>query len=206
MSAEGNAPGPEAPPDPLAPLLRRWQADGDPEALDALLREEVATLKRRLRARVGDVPDPAISVSDLAQQAVAKLLAVEPAPRFDDPRALRAYLWTAAWRLLLDRLRRNGRAPARVDVSSTSQLEAHLATDGDASAVERRERSVALEVALNLLKPAEREILDLVYFRALDIEGAARELGIARDAANMRLVRARRALGARLAAWSGVIG
>ncbi len=206
MSAEGNATGPEAPPDPLAPLLRRWQDEGDPDALDALLREEVATLKRRLHARVGNVPDPAVSVSDLAQQAVVKLLAVEPAPRFDDPRALRAYLWTSAWRLLLDKLRRNGRTPARVDVSSTSQLDAHLATDGASSTLDRRERSVALEVALNLLKPAEREILELVYFRSLDIEGAARELGIARDAANMRLVRARRALGARLAAWSGVIG
>ena len=68
-----------------------------------------------------------------------------------------------------------------------------------------RERSLALDLALNLLRPAEREILRLAYLERLGIEGAAGRLGIGRDAAKMRLVRARRELARKLCRWEEAI-
>jgi DNA-directed RNA polymerase specialized sigma24 family protein len=96
-------------PDPAAALLRRWQESHDADALDRLLRLEVAELATRLRRRGGDLLRPSQSASDLAQEAVLRLLQTESTPVFDDPRQLRAYLWKSAWRLLLNRLGKAGR-------------------------------------------------------------------------------------------------
>ena len=72
--------------------------------------------------------------------------------------------------------------------------------------VDERDRSMALDVAVNLLMPAERAILDLVYFKQFDIAAAAERLGVTKEAANMRLVRARRALAEKLSDWDDLIG
>ena len=55
-------------------------------------------------------------------------------------------------------------------------------------------RQEALELALNLLKPEDQEILELVYFRHQPVGEAATKLGVARAAIEMRLTRARRRL------------
>src|SRR5690242_15439230 len=93
-------------------LLRRWQEQGDIDALDELLYVEVSVLKSRLRGRSAGSP---VSASDIAQEAIARFLDVDGVPRFDHPRALRAYLWTAAWRLLAKRLRTPERHAMRID-------------------------------------------------------------------------------------------
>ena len=85
-------------------------------------------------------------------------------------------------------------------------LDGSLATTGGQTTVDRRDRNVALELAVNLLEPDEQEILDLVYFRDLGIEGAAQQLGVNHGAAKMRLVRARRSLAKRLEGWTDLIG
>jgi RNA polymerase sigma factor (sigma-70 family) len=190
--------------DRAAHLLRRWQEQGDTEALDELLHLEVAVLKSRLRGR-GVAPGPPVSASDIAQEAVARFLDVDSAPRFDHPRALRAYLWTAAWRLLARRLQSPERRALRIDEMESWDLERGLSTSGGFAALDARERSLALDLALNLLKPAEREVLRLAYLDRLGIEGAAERLGIGRDAAKMRLVRARRELARKLCRWEEAI-
>ena len=65
---------------------------------------------------------------------------------------------------------------------------------------------MALELALNLLKPEDQEILELVYFRQKPVAEAATQLGVARAAVEMRLTRARRRLATKLADWSELIG
>lgn len=97
------------PPDPREPsadLLRRWQEHEDRAALDELLRIEIGILKARIRRQGAQLVEPAASASDVAQEAVLRVLELETPPHFETPQALRAYLWTAAWRLLLARLRR----------------------------------------------------------------------------------------------------
>jgi DNA-directed RNA polymerase specialized sigma24 family protein len=187
-------------------LLRRWQESGDLEALDELLRIEIGMLKARIRSRGANLTSPEMSVSDVAQDAVMRMLRVEPPPSFDSPEAMRAYLWLAAWRLLVGRLRQPGHEMARIDGAGSAGIDGALETTGGFSGIEARDRAVALELALSLLDPAEREILDLVYFREAGIEGAVRQFGISHDAARKRTLRARRSLAKKLATWTEIIG
>lgn len=191
--------------DPGVVLLQPWQEQGDPDALDELLRLEIGLLKNRLRSKGLRVAGDPVSVSDIAQETVVRFLEVNTAPHFDSPRGLRAYLWTAAWRLLVQRLQKPERHALRIDEMESWNLERGLSTSGGLGALDERERSLALDLALNLLRPAERDVLRLVYLERLGIEGAAQKLGIARDAAKMRLVRARRELAKKLCRWEEMI-
>ncbi len=185
-------PDPEASADePTRALLARWQGADDVDALDELLRGEIDVLARRLRARVGGPISASMSASDLAQEAVLRLLRLEEAPNFDDPRALRAYLWTSAWRLLVNRMQRPGRDVVRLADAESRTLSGVFGASGGIGALETDEQRTALELVGNLLKPEDREALSLVYFQGLSIEEAARRVGISRGALDMRLMRAR---------------
>lgn len=133
-----------------------------------------------------------------------RFLSLDQPPPFEDPARLRSYLWKAAHNLLLDRVRRPAERRALHLGSCGSAPEP--ATTGGLRAVGDRERSAALAVALQLLRPADREILERVYLRGQDLTDAARELAIEYGAAKMRLVRARDALFEKLKRWSDLIG
>lgn len=187
-------------------LLERWQANQDLEALDELLRGEVQSLARRLRNRAGQAFSGSMSASDLAQEAVLRWLRLDAPPRFDDPSALRAYLWTAAWRLLVNRLERPGRSVVRLSSDDSMALSGVLATTGGFGAIGASEQRSALEVVVNLLRPEDRECLGLVYFEGLPIEEAARRAGVTRSTFDVRLLRARKRLAERLVDWADVVG
>jgi len=187
-------------------LLARWQGQGDVEALDELLRGEVHELARRLRARAGRAFDGALSASDLAQEAVLRLLRLDEPPAFDDPRALRAYLWTAAWRLLANRLASPAHALVRLSHDQTASLSGVCAHSGGLGALERDDQQRALELVVNLLRPEDQECLSLVYFQGLSIEAAAQRAGVTRATLDVRLTRARRRLAERLVDWSDAVG
>jgi RNA polymerase sigma-70 factor (ECF subfamily) len=190
-------------PDPSISLLERWQHDGDVDALDELLRAEIAALAARLRSRGRGMLRPSVSASDLAQEAVLRMLRLEEAPSFDDPGALRAYLWTAAWRLLLNR--RQARGHSALSISRADSADMGLVAHGQTAEVERDEQNAALNVVMNLLRDEDREVLELVYFQHLEIAEVARRLGIQRAAADMRLTRARRRLAEKMVGWSAVV-
>ena len=194
----------DAPPDRSQVLLRRWQSDGDVDALDELLRVEVSALAARLRSRGRGMLRPSVSASDLAQEAVARMLNLEEAPVFEDPRQLRAYLWTAAWRLLLNRRQSRGHSVLSLSRAETADM-GLVAAQSTASEAEREDRNAALNALTNLLLDEDREVLDLVYFQHLEIADVARRLGIQRAAADMRLTRARRRLAEKMLAWTGVV-
>jgi RNA polymerase sigma-70 factor (ECF subfamily) len=189
-----------------AELLRLWQEHDDREALDELLRGEVDLLARKLRARDVGRAGGSVSAADLAQEAALRFLRVEDAPVFEDPAQLRRYLWNAAWRLFQNRATRPGRATLRIETSATQQFGGELDRTGGLGALEADDQRLALELALNLLREEDREVLERVYFRGLPIEQVAAELGLARSALDMRLTRARRRLAERLVDWADVIG
>jgi RNA polymerase sigma factor (sigma-70 family) len=191
--------------DPATDLLERWQRDGDREALDSLLRVEVLALKEQLRSRGRTMLGTSASASDVAQEAVLRLLSLESPPRFDDPKSFRGYLWTAAWRLLLQRIRKPERQVFRVDTTGSNVANAFVA-EVTTGAGEREESAAALGLALNLMSDDEREVLKLVYFDDLKLDGAAAQLGLSKEAVNMRLVRARRKLAKKLAEWVRLMG
>ena len=90
-------------PDPSAEPLRRWQEEGDPEALNRLLQIEIGVLKHMIHGRRTPGFSGSASTSDIAQEAVMGLLKTKEAPTFAEPRALRGYLWRSAWHLLVKR-------------------------------------------------------------------------------------------------------
>jgi RNA polymerase sigma factor (sigma-70 family) len=195
---------PDSLPGPSQPLLERWQQKGDVEALDELLRIEVSALAARLRGRGRGLLRPSASASDLAQEAVFRMLRLENAPEFKDERELRAYLWTAAWRLLLNR--RQSRGEGVVSISRAPSGDMGLViTSGGVGEAERSDQNAALSVMMNLLRDEDREVLELVYFQHVEITELAERLGIQRSAADMRLSRARRRLAEKMVDWSDVV-
>ncbi len=170
------------------------------------MRHEVLTLKSQVRAMGSTRRDPSANESDIAQEVVLRWLRLNPAPSFDDAKALRAYLWTAANRLLVARLRRPSSRAVRFDASESKSIAESLKTSGGLRELEQRDRGAALEFALQLLDPDDLQILRWCYFEQLAPAEIAEKLGIARAAANSRLVRARAKLAHKLRNWADTIG
>lgn len=185
-------------------LLARWQRHADREALDELLAIEIRLLKQRIRAQELHRIEGDASVSDVVQETVFRMLRLDTPPVFETPQAMRAYLWTAAWRLLVAQLR--AQKPKHLDSSASGAFDEALQTTGGVGEVERRDRGIALEVALRLLEPEEQEVLDLVVVRNLGHAGAAVQLGISPDAVKTRCRRARERLAHKLKHWNELIG
>ncbi len=196
---------PKLPPDPASTLLVRWQESGDVDALDELLRIQVQELSARLRARGRGMLTPSKSASDLAQEAVFRMLRLEEAPEFTDARQMRAYLWTAAWRLLISHGRSRGHSAVPLSQAQSADMGLVLQGGGGISEAERADQSAALNVVMNLLRAGDREVLELVYFQHMDIDQVTERLGIGRAAAEMRLSRARRRLAEKMVSWSDVV-
>lgn len=188
-------------------LLARWQDEDDVDALDELLRTEVQAIARRLRARgANGGASASMSASDLAQEAVLRLLRLDEPPTFTDPAALRAYLWTSAWRLLVNRMQSPRRDVVRLSGSQTEALSGVFGASGGLGALARDDQRTALEVVVNLLEPIDRDALRAVYFEGLSIEEAAARAGVTRGAFDVRLMRARQRLALRLVDWADVVG
>jgi RNA polymerase sigma factor (sigma-70 family) len=146
--------------------------------------------------RSGNLLSPSLSSSDVAQEAVLNLFKVQEPPSFDQPAALRAYLWTSAWRLLHAHLQRAGRSlPLDPSASHPNASQRLDRTSGGLRAVDERDRSVALELARALLEPDDQAILGLVYFQQQTVESAASRLGITNEAAKKRVAARASALG-----------
>jgi RNA polymerase sigma factor (sigma-70 family) len=193
-------------PDPSAEPLRRWQEEGDPEALNRLLQIEIGVLKHMIHGRRHPKLAGSASTSDIAQEAVMGLLKTKEAPTFAEPRALRGYLWRSAWHLLVKRYEKQRGMPLRVELDETAGLDRMFQAVTSLRDMDRAERAMAIGIAMNVLAREDRELLRLVYFEEKDIEAAGTALGLSRGAANSRLVRARRLLAERLAGWADVIG
>jgi len=191
--------------DPSAEPLRRWQDDGDPDALNELLQIEVGILKHMIRGRKAFSLSGSASVSDIAQEAVMGLLKTATLPKFSDPRALRGYLWRSAWHLLVKRLEKRSKMPVRLELENADALDRFMRGAAALQEVDRAERATAIDLAMNLLTKENRELLKLTYFDCCDIATAGAALGLSRDAANSRLARARRLLAERLSEWSTLI-
>jgi RNA polymerase sigma factor (sigma-70 family) len=191
------------PSDPSAPLLRRWQEEGDLDALNHLLQIEVRILKHMIHGR-GPGAGSA-STSDIAQEAVMGLLKAKKSPSFSDPKALRGYLWRSAWHLLVKKYEKSRKGPLRIELENAEELEAFLRHAPGLRDVDLAERAMAIGFAMNLLSLDDRELIRLVYFEGKDTATAAAAIGLTRGAGAMRLVRARRLLAARLSEWADLI-
>ncbi|HIG86192.1 MAG TPA: sigma-70 family RNA polymerase sigma factor [Planctomycetes bacterium] len=186
-------------------LLQRWQKDGDLEALDRLMRDQIGQLRLRILNQGPGGLSASLGATDAANEVVVKLLDQDSVPKFVNPAAMRGYLWRCARNLLIDRLRAKRGENLRLDGTAFRGSEELLAVSGGQAERDRAELNDALYLAMNLLSDSDREVLEFSYLQEMSVKETAEELGIAPEAVKMRLVRARRRLAERLARWRELV-
>lgn len=180
---------PVAPPDPTdRTLVGRW-AQGDTEAGSEFARRHFATLWTYFRNKVGESPE------DLIQATLVECQRYRT--RLGEADDVRAYLLSIARSQLREYYRR---ARPREDLESLSIRD--LASTLDTK-VHRRELQNTVARALQGLKLAHQEILELHYWSGLQVAEIATVLDVPVGTVKSRLIRARDALRAQLPEGAG---
>ena len=176
------------------------EGDGDLSLSEVL---ELATLfeahRPRLLAMLRARIDPALE-GRLGAEAILQetfLIARRRWAGRPDPSDMTPYAWLLwlARQCLIDAWRRErprlevpwldaSSAPASLEILATGTTPSSAARRGELQALVRR--------ALGGLKPADREIIELIHFEGLSAREAAKVLGITENAANVRHLRALR--------------
>jgi RNA polymerase sigma-70 factor (ECF subfamily) len=192
----GSAAAPPPPPDdPETTLLARLRA-GEESAYEELVRASsarlLATLRRMLRS------------DDDARDALQEtyLAAFRALPRFEGQSKLSTWLHRIAVNSALMKMRSKRRRPEE----SIDELLPRFETDGHFTAdtvstgalldeqVDEARRRAAVRRGIDALPEAHRTVIVLRDVEGLTTEETADQLGITREAAKMRLHRARQAL------------
>lgn len=170
-------------------------ADGvrarDPDAVAAVFDALVGPLTAWLRSKVGDHHQ----AEDLAEETFLELVRGGPSIT-GGPYALRAWVYQAAWRNLLDHRRRWDRRPEHLTAEVPDHRTAALGPDDQAAGHDQRE---AMRALLNRLPPDQEQVLTLRFLGELTAgevavvlektEGAVRSLQHRGLAALGRLLR-----------------
>jgi RNA polymerase sigma-70 factor (ECF subfamily) len=190
-------------PDGSEDLLRRAAA-GDEAALGAPWERHRARLRQMVRLRLDRRLQGHIDPSDVRQDAYLDLAA--RLPDYARERPMPTYLWlrlVTGLRLaevhrqhLGAALRDAGRvvaldcgaSPRAISASLAARLLGRLTTASQAAV--RAERQLRLQEVLNGLDELDREILALRHFEQLTNGEAAQVLGLSKQAANNRYIRA----------------
>lgn len=196
-------------------LLNRLQA-GDSEALGELFTLHRDRLWRMLYVRLDRRLASRVSCDDVLQEAfldvarrIGEYLAHPTVPFYVWLRFLTVQRLHLLQRAHLGAQRRdvtqevslNDAPPLASSGSMAGQLVSHLTSPSQAAM--RRELQERLRAALEGMDPLDREVLALRHFEELSNGEAAQVLGISRDAASKRHVRALERLRSILAELSG---
>jgi len=183
--------------DDTVDLLQRWY-DGDKQALDRLLAENLEWMRRYLHRKAPPELRARFESLDLVQDGALQLL--KHGPRFAPEnraqfRGLLAKVLLFVVRDRLDQLhaaKRNaaGERPLPTEGISRIDNRDRAPTTPDAAA-SREEKRAWVHLGLELVRPEEREVIQLRQFEELPFDEIARRLGLlSEDAARMRFNRA----------------
>ncbi|HZN59596.1 MAG TPA: sigma-70 family RNA polymerase sigma factor [Planctomycetota bacterium] len=177
-------------------LLRRWH-EGDAQALDTLLRRELPWIEQRVRTRLGSALRARAETQDFVQQALLEFLRYGPRFLVADRAQLRALLARIAENVLRgahDHFAARRRALHRERPLPSDSV---LFLDGAAARPQSPSQQLAaaeeearVRLALELLDPADNEVLVLRDWGDLSHAEIGRRLDISEDAARMRYARA----------------
>ena len=192
-------------------------AEGDPEALSALMIRYRQRLKRMVLLRMDRRLQSRVGASDVVQEAL-----IEAARRLgeyaaDPPMGFFLWLrWLTADRLMNAHRRHLGTQkrdaaqevslyrrpmPEACSVSLAQQLLGQITSP--TQAVARAELQLVVQEVLNSMDPIDREVVVLRNFEHLTAAETAKELGIKLSAASKRYVRALKRLKQALSAIPG---
>ncbi len=167
------------------------ESDLQRTGLDLLQNEEPA-LRRVIERYVGD----ASTVDDVFQEVSIKVLKRIHTVR--EMAALRGWLFQIARNAAMDYLRREMRRPRGMDVTEIQHSASGDMGRSPAETLCSKERITAVYRALEQLPPSQREVIELRLKAGLDHQTISEQLGISRQAVEVRLCRGRSALKKRL--------
>jgi RNA polymerase sigma-70 factor (ECF subfamily) len=163
-------------------------ADGEPGALDALLERHQARIYRFGKRMCGNVED----ARDVLQETL--LTMARSIHSFRGASSMSTWLYTIARSFCIKKRRRSKFAPTEIrslDALATDALEPQDEGLMPDAALAGKEIGDALETAIGLLDPDQREVLILRDIEGLTTPEVAKILGITVAAAKSRLHRAR---------------
>jgi len=186
--------------DDTAELLARWRG-GDVDAFDAILRDALPWLTAHVDRRLGERLRTHAEIEDFVQEALVEFLTY--APRFEvrSRALLYAFLKRIVENVLRDqndyyRAQRRSRSRERPlpsdSVLHLDPLRAYVQTPS--GELRRGEDETMVRMGLELLDPAERQILIMREWEELPFAQIGERLGITEPAARMRSYRAMKSL------------
>ena len=190
------------PDDDRSDLLGRWADDGDREALDQLLRLELDPVKRSFRRRLArSAKSPSLDTSDYVDEAVGRLLRQSPAPEFDSPEKLRAYLTQAAVNLFVNHYHGARRKPVHLTVDDLGQLLQAPEGRSLSKDLDLQEFRDAVQLALNLLDEDECRLLEAALVKGRSVRQIADDRDEPKSTVARRLERAKANLVLKMLSW-----
>ena len=157
-----------------------------------LLAQEELGIRRVIQRYIRD---PATE-DDIYQEVSLKVLRRLDTLR--EKKALRGWLFQIARNTCLDYLRKMDRRPNNVSVDHIASAAGGEHSRNPADQFCSNERIAAVQTALNELPPSQREVIKLRLEDGLDHQAISEQLGISRQAVEVRLCRGRANLKERL--------
>jgi RNA polymerase sigma-70 factor (ECF subfamily) len=158
--------------EPLSETIRRAQA-GDQAALAELVAEQ----QRYVYSIAMTIMKDPTEAADLSQDALIRFMRAIGSYRGDT--RLSTWLYRLVVNLGIDRLRRRGAPPIRLDDDGNDiDVASEQPADDVAGSVERSEEAMTVRAALARLPDAQRLALTLHYFDDLRYEDIAEVMGV----------------------------
>jgi len=187
----------ERPTHDLGRLVRRAQ-QGDPDAAEALLREQLPGLRAFVRLRAGAALRQRESASDLVHSVCREVLEELPTLEYRGEAAFRSWLYRAAERKIVDRARfwRARKRDVAREVSphavdeDADLLRSYASIHTPSRAAIVHEEVLRLESAFDRLPPHYREVITLARLVGLPHKEMGRQLGRSEGAVRVLLFRA----------------
>jgi RNA polymerase sigma-70 factor (ECF subfamily) len=175
------------------PLLQRWH-QGDEKALATLIARDLPWLQIEVKRRMGAELRARTDADDIVQQAV--LAVMQSGPRFlvSDREHYRALLLRIVENTIKKQLRHHRqqrrRAAREEPLPSGSVVALQASVTRPSAVADRNERRAWVQLALELLAEADREIILLRQWEGLPFQEVGERLAVSEDAARMRFERA----------------
>lgn len=184
----------DPPPDRTSELLGRFH-DGDDGALEALVRDNLEWLHDRVRRRLGQKLRAKADSQDIVQDAMVEILRYAPRFRCASRNQFRALMGRIVENVIRDQndffsARRRAMSQEAGDVGMVTLDGLGGSATAPDRAMERNESQARLRLALELLDPADREVIVLRQWEGLEFAEIGNKLGINANAARMRFQRA----------------
>lgn len=174
-------------------LLRRWHG-GDEAALQDLMTRDLPWVKQQVARRMGSELRGRADVDDVVQHALLSVFQHGPKFEIEDSEHYRAVLIriveNTIRKMIRDGRRQKRWAGREEPLPSGSVLVLSAGGTQPASAADRNERRAWLQLGMELLEPADREIVLGRQWQGHSFQDLGEQLGISEEAARKRFDRA----------------